>query len=69
MRKLADKQLPLIYTRDLERNTLKFSMIDDDKVSEVKFSLEKISAPDQIRVHRHNGDVLYSDLLKATLLA
>ena len=39
-------------------------MIDDEKVSEVNFSLEKISVPDKIQLHRQTGDALYSDLLK-----
>ena len=67
VRKLADQQLSLISTKDLERNTLKFSMIDDEKVSEVEFSLEKINMPNKIQLHRWIGDVLYSNLLKATL--
>ena len=36
VKKLADQQLSLISTRDLERNTLKFSMKDDEKFSEVE---------------------------------
>ena len=42
-------------------------MIDDEKVYEVNFSLEKISVPDKIQLHRRTNDVLYSDLQKATL--
>ena len=51
VRKLANQQLSLISTRDLEMNTLKFSMIDDEKVSKVEFSLGKISVPDKIQLH------------------
>ena len=67
MRKLGDQQLSLISTRDLERNTLKFAMIDNEKFSEVELSLEKISVPDKIQLHRHASDVLYFDLLIDTL--
>ena len=42
-------------------------MIDDEKASEVELCLEKISVPDKIQLHRQIGDILYSDLLKATL--
>ena len=42
-------------------------MIDDEKVSEVKFSMEKINVPNKIQIHQQIGDVLYSDLLMDTL--
>ena len=33
----------------------------------MEFRLDKISVPDKIQLHRQVDDVLYSDLLKATL--
>ena len=67
MRKLSDKQILLISTRDLERNTIKFVMVGDEKNSELEVRLNKINFLDKIQLHRNSGYVLYSNLLKATL--
>ena len=61
VRKFTDQQLSLISTRDIERNTLNFAVLSDEKVSKMEFRLDKISVPDKIQLHRKNGDILYSD--------
>ena len=55
----------MISTRDEERNTLKFAVVNDKKVSEIEVKLDKISVLDKIQLHKQNGDVIYSDLLHA----
>ena len=67
VRKLINKKTSLISTRDEERNTLKFVVVSDKKVSEMEVKLDKISVPDKIQLHKQTGDVIYSDLLHATL--
>ena len=64
VRQLTDQQLLLISTRDLERNTFKFFVVSDEKVSEMEFRLDKISVPNKIQLHRKTREVLYLDLLK-----
>ena len=67
VRKLINKKTSLISTRDAERNTQKFVVVSDNKVSEMEVKLDKISVPDKIQLHKQTGDVIYSDLLHATL--
>ena len=55
----------MISTRDAERNTLKFVVVSDKKVSEMEVKLDKISVPNKIQLHKQTGDVIYSDLLHA----
>ena len=38
-----------------------------NKVAEMKMNLEKIPIPDMIHMHKQTGDIIYTDLLKATL--
>ena len=67
VRKLINKKTSLISTRDAERNTRKFVVVSDKKVSEMEVKLDKISVPDKIQLHKQTGDVIYSDLLHATV--
>ena len=57
----------MISTRDAERNTLKFVVVSDNKVFEMEVKLDKISVPDKIQLHKQTRDVIYSDLLHATV--
>ena len=65
VRKLINKKTSLISTRDAERNTLKFVVVSDKKVSEMEVKLDKFSVLDKIQLHKQTGDVIYSDLLHA----
>ena len=67
VRKLINQKTSLISTRDAERNTLKFAVISDKKVSEMEVKLDKISVPDKIQLHKQTGDVICSDLLHAIM--
>ena len=65
VRKLINQKTSLISTRDAERNTLKFAMVSDKKVSKMEVKLDKISVPDKIQLHKQSRDVIYFDLLQA----
>ena len=67
VRKLINQKTSLISTRDAKSNTLKFAVVSDKKVYEMKVKLEKISVPDKIHLHKQTGDVIYSDLLHAIM--
>ena len=45
---LMNQKTLLISTRDVERNTLKFAVVNDKKVYEMEVNLDKISVPDKI---------------------
>ena len=64
---LINQKTSLISTRDAERNTLKFTVVSDKKVSEMEVKLDKISVPDNIKLHKQTRDVIYSDLLHAIM--
>ena len=48
VRSLVNQKTSLISTRDVERNTLKFTMVSDKKMSEMEVRIDKISVPDKI---------------------
>ena len=67
VRKLINQKNSLVSTRDVERNTLKFVVLSDKKVSKMEVKLDKISIPDKIQLHKQTRDVIYSDLLHANV--
>ena len=67
VRSLMNQKTLLISTRDVERNTLKFVVVNDKKLSMMEVNLDKISVPDKIQLHKQTGDVIYSDLLHAIM--
>ena len=67
VRSLMNQKTSLISTRDVERNTLKFVVVNDKKVSEMEVKLDKISVPDKIQLHKQTGDVISSNLLHAIM--
>ena len=42
-------------------------MVSDKNVSEMEVKLDKISVPNKIHLHKQTRDVIYSDLLHATM--
>ena len=48
VRKLINKKTSLISTRDAERNTPKFAIVSDKKVSNMEVKLDKTSVLDKI---------------------
>ena len=67
VRKLINQKTSLISTCDAERNTLKFVVVSDKKMSEMEVMLDKISVLDKIQLHKQTIDVIYSYLLHATM--
>jgi hypothetical protein len=57
----------LLSVRDVERKTFNITMVDDDKVSEIKMNYENIGAPDKVKFHRNVSDMLYLDYLSLGL--
>ena len=52
VRSLGNQKASLIFTWDIERNTLKLAMVSDKKVAEMEVRLDKISVPDKIQLHK-----------------
>ena len=67
MRSLNNPKASLFSTRDIERNNFKLAMVSDKKMSEMEVRLDNISVPDKIQLHKQTGDIIYSDLLHATM--
>ena len=51
VRSLINQKTSLISTRDVERNTLKFAVVSDKKVSEMEVKIDKISVSNKIQLH------------------
>ena len=67
VRKLINQKTLLVSTWDVERNTLKFVVVSDKRVSEMEVKLDKISVLDKIQLHKQTWYVIYSDLLHANV--
>ena len=59
--------MSLISIKDHSENTLNLALENKNKVAEMKMDLENIPIPDMIHLHKKTCDVLFTDLLKATL--
>ena len=59
--------MSLIVVRDHSHNTLNLDLTTKNKVVEMKINLENIPIPDMIHMHKQTMDILFTDLLKATL--
>ena len=58
VRSLINQKTSLISTRDAEKNTLKFIVVSDNKVSKMEVKLDKISVHNKIQIHKQTGDVI-----------
>ena len=67
VRKISSKDVSLVTVRDHSQKTLNFSIATKNKVAEIKMSLENIPIPDMIHLHKKTGDIIFTDMLKATL--
>ena len=59
--------MPLVTVKDHVKNTLNLELATQDTVSEMRLNLQKILVPDKIDLHKHTIEVIYTDLLEATL--
>ena len=67
VRKISSKDVSLVTVRDHSQKTLNFSIETKNKVAEMKMSLENICIPGMIHLHKQTGDIIFTDMLKATL--
>ena len=67
VRDISDKKVSLIIVKDHVKNTLNLAVATYDRVLEMRLDLLKVPVPDKIHLHKHTGEVNYTDLLKATL--
>ena len=67
VRKLSNHDTSLVTVRDHAKNTLNLAMTTGNKVSEMGMNLKNIPTTDMINLQKQAGDIIYTDLLKATL--
>ena len=67
VRKIYNQDVSLISVRDYSRNTLNLALATKNRVVEMEIYLENIHVPDMIHLHKEIADILFIDLLKATL--
>ena len=65
--KLVGSKVQLHSARDPADNSLKIVVTNANKVSEFKFSLENVSLPDKISLHKQSVEPLYAELLQMAL--
>ena len=57
----------LILQQDQTHNTLNFAIAIKNKVAQMRMNLENIPIPNMTHLHKQIREVIYGDLLKATL--
>ena len=67
VRNIYNQDVSLVSVRDYAQNTLNLALETKNRVAEMKMNLEDIPIPDMIHLHKQVGDILFTDLLKATL--
>ena len=67
VRKLSSQDVSLVTVRDQTKNTLNLAVTTGNKVAEMRMNLKNIPTTDMIHLHRETGDMIYTNLLKATL--
>ena len=67
VRKISSEDVSLVTVRDHSQNTLNLAITTKNEVVEMKMNLENIPIPDMIHLHKKTRDIIYTDMLKATL--
>jgi len=65
--KIVGSKVQLHIARDPSDNSLKIVVTNANKVSEFKFSLENVSLPDKITLHKQSAEILYVELLQLAI--
>ena len=65
--KISSKDVSLVTIIDHTQNTLNLEIETKNKVIEMRMNIENIPTPHMIHFYKHVGEVIYYDLLKATL--
>lgn len=64
---IVGSKVQLHTTRDPSDNTLKLAVTSANKVLEFKCSLENVSLPDKIALHKKSVDFLYAEILQLAI--
>ena len=64
---LYTQDISLVTVRDHDKNTLNLTVTTGNKVVEMRMNLKNIPVAKMINLHRETCDIIYTDLLKATL--
>ena len=67
LRKFPSQDVSLVMVRDHDKNTLNLVVTIGNKVAKIMMILKNIPRTDMIHLHREIGDIIYTDLMKATL--
>ena len=67
VRKFSGHDVSLVTIRDQAKDTLNLAVTTGNKVAELRMNLKNIPTTDMIHLHRETGDIIYTDLLQATL--
>ena len=68
MRKISIQDVSLVSVRDYaQNNDMNLALETKNRVVEMKMNLEDIPIPGMIHLHKQTGDILFTDLLKATM--
>ena len=67
VRNISDKDISLVTVKDHVKNTLNLTVATQNRVIEMRFNLHKILVSNKIDLHKKTWEVIYTDLMKATL--
>ena len=67
MRKLSSQHVSLVTIRDQYKSTLNLAKTTGNKMVEIRMNLKNVPTIDMMHLHRETCDIIYTDLLKATL--
>ena len=65
--KISSKQVSLVIVKYHAKNTLNLVVYTKNMVAEMRLNIKDIPVLDMIHLYNQTGEVIYSDLLKATL--
>jgi hypothetical protein len=57
---ISQHKSSLLTVRDVEKKTFNITVVDEDKVSEIKLKYENIIAPHKVKFHKNTSEMLYS---------
>ena len=67
VRKLSSQDVSLLTVRDQAKDTLNLVLTTGNKVAELRMNLKNISNTDMIHLHQETINIIYTNLLQATL--
>ena len=67
VKKISKQYVTLASIRDYAQNNLNLALENKNRVGETKMNLEDIPISNMIHLHKKIGDILFTNLLNATL--